>query len=373
MTRILHFADLHLDASFASSSMTSRISNLRRQQLRDALKRILGLAVQRNVDAVTIAGDLYEQDRVTLDTGNFIRRELERIAPKPVLIAPGNHDPWVPHSLYHQLEWPANVFIFTEEQLHPYELGDVTIWGAGHNSPALRDNLVSSARLPPEGVHLLLLHASDTTRVPPGKTTHCPLTPADIRRAGFAAGLLGHYHRATSPFEGQILYYPGSPEPLGFDEEGAHHVLLLEVEGDRLAPELIEINSMRYVTLELDVSGADTSETIRDEILRQRGGRGLGNAFVRIRFVGTLHPDVELDTELVLSQLSEHFAFLDLRDETRPSYDISSIQEEATAKGLFVRKMLKRLKQADDDERELLESALVLGLQAFEGRELRPR
>ena len=373
MTRILHFADLHLDASFASSSMTSRISGLRRQQLRDALKRILDLAVQRDVDAITIAGDLYEQDRCTLDTGNFIKRELERIAPKPVLIAPGNHDPWVPHSLYHQLEWPANVFIFTKEQLHPYELGDVTIWGAGHNSPALRDNLVSSARLPPEGVHLLLLHASDTTRVPPGKTTHCPLTPADIRRAGFAAGLLGHYHRATSPFEGQILYYPGSPEPLGFDEEGAHHVLLLEVEGDRLAPELIEINSMRYVTLELDVSGADTSETIRDEILRQRDERGLGNAFVRIRFVGTLHPDVELDTELVLSQLSEHFAFLDLQDETRPSYDISSIQEEATAKGLFVRKMVERMQQAEGDRKQVLESALMLGLQAFDGRELRPR
>ncbi|TEU17732.1 MAG: hypothetical protein E3J25_01760, partial [Anaerolineales bacterium] len=128
MTRILHFADLHLDASFASSSMTSRISGLRRQQLRDALKRILDLAVQRDVDAITIAGDLYEQDRCTLDTGNFIKRELERIAPKPVLIAPGNHDPWVPHSLYRQLEWPANVFIFSEQQLYPYELGDVTIW-----------------------------------------------------------------------------------------------------------------------------------------------------------------------------------------------------------------------------------------------------
>jgi hypothetical protein len=150
-------------------------------------------------------------------------------------------------------------------------------------------------------------------------------------------------------------------------------VLLLEVEGNRLAPELIEINRMRYVTLELDVSGADTSETIKDEILRRRDERDLGDAFVRIRFVGRLHPDVELDTELVLAELSEYFAFLDLRDETRPSYDISSIQEEATAKGLFVRKMLGRMERAPDDQKELLESALMLGLQAFDGRELRPR
>ena len=372
MVKILHLADLHLDASFAGSGMTSRISSLRRQQLRDALKRIMDLAQELEVDAVTVGGDLYEQDRCTLDTANFVRLQFERIAPISILIAPGNHDPWVPYAIYRQVKWPSNVFIFTEQRLQPYEVGNVTVWGAGHNSPAVRENLVASVEIPPERTHLLLLHGSDTTRVPPGKVTHCPLSPEDVRKAGFAAGLLGHYHKATSPLEGQVVYYPGSPEPLGFDEEGRHYVLLLEIQGDRLTPELIEINNMNYVTVELDITEAETSETIAEMMLREREQRDLRDAFVRIRLVGTLHPDVDLDTELLRSAMSEHFGFLDLLDETRPSYDLDLLREEATAKGLFVRKMLERLSKADDEERGMLESALILGLQAFDGRELRP-
>jgi len=68
--RILHFADLHLDASFAGSGMPPEAAARRREELRRALRRIMDLAVFHGVGAVTIAGDLYEQDRYTLDTGN---------------------------------------------------------------------------------------------------------------------------------------------------------------------------------------------------------------------------------------------------------------------------------------------------------------
>lgn len=99
MARILHFADLHLDRSFAGLGMASTEADKRRWELRDALRRIVDLAIERQCDVITIGGDLYEHDRVTLDTGNFLVEQFRRF-PGRVFIAPGNHDPYKPDALY---------------------------------------------------------------------------------------------------------------------------------------------------------------------------------------------------------------------------------------------------------------------------------
>ena len=107
--RILHTADVHLDRAYSGAGMTSSIAAARRQELREALRRFVDLALELRVDVVTIGGDLYEHERSTLDTGNFLAAQFERLGDIPVLIATGNHDPCVPDSLYRRVDWPANV------------------------------------------------------------------------------------------------------------------------------------------------------------------------------------------------------------------------------------------------------------------------
>lgn len=372
--KILHFADLHLDASFAASGMSPSVANRRREELRGALRRVMGLAAEYGVDMVTIAGDLYEQDRCTMDTGNFLREQFERIAPIPVLIAPGNHDPWVLHSLYRQITWPPNVFIFKELKPYPYSMGDVTVWGAAHCSPTCRENLIGGIKVPAQGTHLLLLHASDTASIPGAKLVYCPLTANDVADGGFTLALLGHYHGGRlTPTERPILCYPGSPEPLGFDEIGKHYVLLVEVEGDETRPSLLEIEHRLYATLPIDVSTAVTRENIRDTVIRLSQDQNLGQAFVRLHLTGMLHPDVELDSETLLSDLSEFFAFLDVRNETYPAYDLETLKQDLTVKGAFVRKMTDMLEQGGPSQGEVVTEALYLGLQAMDRKELKPR
>ena len=48
----------------------------------------LDLALELGADAVTIGGDLYEHERATQDTGNFLRLQFERLAPARAFIAP---------------------------------------------------------------------------------------------------------------------------------------------------------------------------------------------------------------------------------------------------------------------------------------------
>src|SRR4030088_1467584 len=58
MLRLLHFADLHLDRAFGGQSYVGCDGSQRRTLLRAALQWAVDLALEREADAVTIAGDL---------------------------------------------------------------------------------------------------------------------------------------------------------------------------------------------------------------------------------------------------------------------------------------------------------------------------
>lgn len=337
--------------------------------MRLALKRIIDLAIEQEVDALTIGGDLYEQERFTQDTGNFLKEQFQRLGSVPVVIAPGNHDPFLPGSLYQQVKWPPNVFIFSEPELTPYKLGEnITLWGAAHPSPSIRKNLVQNFKVPPTGIHLLLLHASDMSNVPKGKATHCPFYPEQLRETGINFALLGHYHQGRLA---PLYSYPGSPEPLGFDEEGRHCVLLLTINGEQLKPSLTPINRNLYRTVELDISEATTRDNIRDRIISLGD---LSSAFLRLILKGSLHPDVELDIDSLKESIRDNFRFINIINRTYPAYDLKELAQEPTVRGAFAKRMIQMMEQAKDrGERERIYNALIYGLQAFDQKEILQR
>src|SRR5438270_9079244 len=114
--KLLHFADLHLDAPFAWAPPEA--ARLRRRNRRESLTRILELASRERCDAILSAGDLFEVDRVRPDTLEFLRSAFAEVA-IPVYLAPGNHDWLSSASPYLTVEWPANVHVFTQARLQP--------------------------------------------------------------------------------------------------------------------------------------------------------------------------------------------------------------------------------------------------------------
>lgn len=367
MPTILHTADVHLDRAFSGLGMVSGIAAARRQELRDAVRRLVDLAIESGADALTIGGDLYEHDRATLDTGNFLAQQFARLAPTPVLIAPGNHDPCVPDSLYRRVDWPANVTIFSSPRMSPVRLAcGVTVWGAAHDGPEVRRNLVRDLRVSGEGPHVLLLHASDAHAVPEGKPAHAPFLPDEIAQTGAEFALLGHYHRARIHGDPPQFAYPGTPEPLDFAEEGEHYVLRLEVDGAGARPRLLPFGRVSYITHRIDVTEMVTSDDIREAV------NSLGApAILRVVLQGQLHPDVDLDTGALYDTCAERFDYLDIVDRTYPGYDLDELAEESTTKGAFVRLLKERIASAGNGEREVLQAAVRYGLQAFDGREVR--
>lgn len=360
---ILHFADLHLDARFAWAGAEGAAARRRRQGLRDALTRIVGLARERNVDALLCGGDLYEHDRVTPDTAGFLRQAFADLAPLPVYLAPGNHDWFGPDSLYALVDWSPNVHVFHEPRLQPVDLGGgLTLWGAAHCGPTGTGGFFEAFRAHGSGVHLALCHAAERPGLDErsgGKPPHAPFHAGDIERAGLAHAFLGHHHR---PRDAARHTYPGNPEPLAFGEEGERGAVAAAIAPDGAVTRERHVVARTAVhDLTLDVSGCASSEDVRKRLVERVGTR---QGVMRLTVEGELQPVVDLREDDVRDALRGRFDALRIRfGALRAGYDLDEIRREPTVRGQFVRDVLAA-GLAEDETRRVL----AAGLRALEGR-----
>lgn len=112
MLSFIHIADVHLDAPIRAMSVSYE---LRQDDFRRTMRTVRDLVLEKRADVWLIAGDLMELHGGRRTTAIFLRDLFASVAPTPVCIAPGNHDPWRADSFYQSLEWPGNVYWFTPE------------------------------------------------------------------------------------------------------------------------------------------------------------------------------------------------------------------------------------------------------------------
>ena len=64
----------------------------------------------------------------------------------------------------------------------------------------------------------------------------------------------------------------------------------------------------------------------------------------------------------------ENDRIIKVKDHTKIAYDLEKITNETTLKGLFVKEMLKKLKEPHigQEEKEMIEKAIEIGLEALE-------
>lgn len=77
MFRFLHLADVHLDTTFLcrTAALRSRL----RDALREAVKRAVDCAIEEDVHAVLVAGDLFDNERLSFATEQFLSEQLSRL------------------------------------------------------------------------------------------------------------------------------------------------------------------------------------------------------------------------------------------------------------------------------------------------------
>lgn len=263
--RLLHTADwqLGLRLSFVGGETAARL----RAQRFDTVRRIGELARERAVDAVLVAGDVFDDNGVGADTVQQARDALEAFGSVPVVLLPGNHDPATADSALRRLgEFRPNVVLALErepvrfvrgpagrlERLHDRDDACAPVLEV-YPCPLLARHTWDDpaawlpARTHGAAVRVALAHGGALDF---GESVETPnrIDVDGIVRRGFDYVALGDWH-GVYPV-GPRAWYPGAPEATRFKEKRPGHVLLVEIDGPGATPrvEPVPVARTRWLT-----------------------------------------------------------------------------------------------------------------------------
>lgn len=373
--KIVHTADVHLDLCFAGAGMPVSFGNRRRQSLRDVFHSIVNRAGEWPADALLIAGDLVEADRVTRDTIAFLKAEFASIPHVSVVIAPGNHDPFTPASPYATEQWPVNVRIFSRPEWDSISLcnGGLTVHGFAFDGPDVSHNPFGALQIPSDdSVHVAVAHGSERSHQPEGKELYAPFEAHETADPRLRYLALGHFHNHTT-IEGDFatkIAYSGSPEGHGFSETGEHHFVEVTIDDDSVDVRAVPSARVVYGTHEITCDSVGSSQDIVGA-LREFAERSPKRLVARVVLTGNSPVDVGAELESIYDVAAPQFEFLELIDRTAPPEDFEALAREETSLGAFVRALNEEIAdQSESARRDMVLHARELGVSAFRDRRL---
>lgn len=380
LIRLIHTADVHLDASFSEQGLPHHEGIRRREALRETFRAIVRRATSWPADALLIAGDLFEHERVERDTSVFLRDLFAKAAPLPVFIAPGNCDPYCAGSPYLIEDWPANVHIFTGPEWDGIKFSGIplTVYGFGFDGPESSRNPFGALRVPEDGrIHVAVAHGAEESCRPSGKRICAPFAFEQALPENLHYLALGHYHRpvAYSTGAGTQARYCGAPEPLGFSDTEAAQFLEVTVDPEAEGGPSVQCvpgfaRRTAYHSIVVDCALYSSLDGLVGAVLQHLDDMQLERV-VRLTLTGACLPAVREQLALLPERLQHAVAYLDLLDETDDDTDTDTDLAGATSLGAFVARVDEELRDAPDDRlRRMLSRARALGWQAYRGKDL---
>lgn len=271
--RFVHTADIHLDSPLGSLAMRDPdLAALIGDATRQALVGIVDLCIGERVDALIIAGDLYDGDQTSMKTARFLAEQMRRLHEAQIVIykVRGNHDAL--SRITHELVLPPSLKLFGgRPEAVELRMGnlDVAIHGLSFAKPHAPESLLPKYGRPrPGAVNLGIMHTSLA-----GASGHDPYAPcavADLHQWGFDYWALGHIH-ARSEYRGaSAIVMPGMPQGRDIGEAGAKTVSLVTVSDDhRIVIEERQTNVAQFERIPVDLTDAMTWAEIVDRIERE--------------------------------------------------------------------------------------------------------
>lgn len=219
--KFVHIADLHFDKPFTRLEARG-LSETRRLEQRKAFKKVIDYIKENNIPYLFVCGDLFEAEYVKQSTIEYINKNFEEIPNTKIYITPGNHDPNTKNSYYNTYQFAKNVKIFTS-QIEKIEEENINIYGYGFEDYYMKTKSTQELYIQEKSkINILLTHA-DIDGVERGEVKYNPVSRNELKALGFDYIALGHVHKRQAEDE---ITYPGSLISLGFDELGAHGMLV---------------------------------------------------------------------------------------------------------------------------------------------------
>lgn len=241
--RFLHTADIHLDSPLKSLAMRNEaLAAIVANATRQVMVRIVDLCLSEHVDALLIAGDLYDGDQTSMKTARFLGSQLRRLddANIAVYIIRGNHD--AESKITRELTLPDCVHVFGSKaesiEFKPLDreasllARSVIIHGASFRKPHAPDSMLPLYQQPDRSaINIGMMHTSLDGA--PGHDRYAPCSLADLQSHGYDYWALGHIHKRAVYTESTCtVVMPGIPQGRDIGESGEKSVTLVTITDD---------------------------------------------------------------------------------------------------------------------------------------------
>ena len=407
MVKLIHTADLHLDSAFRSRFTKEEAENRRQKQLM-AWKELLSFAVEKKVQGILIAGDLFDSPVVSHGTMDFF---LSTIAEHPEIsffYLRGNHD--TENTFRYQENLPKNLFLFSDKG-KKYRLNDRLLLAGveydtkdisfGENEGAeqaagqaaeqavgqenvrgaetLSKNETESEeeskllKLKEEDCNILLLHGALYQGTAKGNAVQGEegIFLKNLEKLPLSYIALGHIHKGGEGKlnNGALWTYPGCLQGRGFDEEGERGFLYLKVEEEKkeIHKEFIPIKQGEFRILEIELLEDEGTLVCLKKIEAEMEKAGISKEdSLRIILKGKKGLEQERNLRYLQLQLQDSVFFLEIQDESELSWNREEAMKEKSLKGEF----LRVLAAADNLSKEEQEEIIALGMGLLQGGEL---
>jgi DNA repair exonuclease SbcCD nuclease subunit len=248
MPLFLHTADWQIGRLFAS--LDAEHAPILAEARLTAVERLAALATAHQVDAVLVAGDVFDAQTVSPRT---LRRLFNAMAgyAGPWLLIPGNHDAALAESVWTRAQRlgavPAHVHLLLSPEPRAFAAqgfvalpapltqrhthGDLTAWFDDADTPSglLRIGLAHGS------VQGLLAEGIDATN---------PIAPDRAERARLDYLALGDWHGCKCI--DARTWYAGTPEPDRFKANDAGHALLVAIDGPGALPQVTRVPTAQF-------------------------------------------------------------------------------------------------------------------------------
>ena len=407
MVKLIHTADLHLDSAFRSRFTKEEAENRRQKQLM-AWKELLSFAVEKKVQGILIAGDLFDSPVVSHGTMDFFLSTMAEHPEISFFYLRGNHD--TENTFRYQENLPKNLFLFSEKgkkyrlndrlllagveygtkdisfgenegatqgagQAVEQAVGQENVRGAEALSKSESESEEESKflKLKEEDCNILLLHGALYQGSAKGDAIQGEegIFLKNLEKLPLSYIALGHIHKGGEGKlnNGALWAYPGCLQGRGFDEEGERGFLYLKVEEEKkeIRKEFIPIKQGEFRILEIELlEDKGTLACLKKiEVEMEKAGIAKEDS-LRIILKGKKGLEQERNLRYLQLQLQDSVFFLEIRDECELSWNREEAMKEKSLKGEF----LRVLAAADNLSKEEQEEIIALGMGLLQGGEL---
>ncbi len=375
MIRFLHLADLHLGSSFGYLSKEKE--KIRQKDLFNALERAVDFAIDRKTQicGVLICGDLFDN---IAPEDDLVYKTIKKLAllkenKIPTFLVPGTHDPSIyPDSVYQKYDFSILEILkdFDIPKPKTIEINGIKVYIYGFEYHPLYSKAPFGKfrRISEDGIHIAMIHGSVVSKGGDTKEEYVPLYPNDLKNTGMDYIALGHYHNFKEYRWGNVVgCYPGTLEGKTFKEKGTRFLTVLNISPQEVKIEKIPWNKKVIYDEVIDINKTTIeNESHLEKYIRSLSTTPPQDTLLKVTLKGFSNLDIDIPT--LQEKLFNEYFYIEIINETYSVNldNLKNIAKERSVKGVFVKKMLQKLEQAEPEEKEILEMATTIVLKEMQ-------